>query len=228
MDPMSVLKSYAHRIRARPLSTIALNHGQALEIAVSLVSPARSWNVFAAVPHEPHVPKSVEDYLARIVAAQRRIAQLKVAPTLSRGERAYAAIECYAAMTQTPLFAQLWELLDAAGVSRCSIVDGGVSRQMELADAPRSLSLRLATWYFDRQRKAYWPWDETERVALAMGYSKRLALNIRELQREAPKYCWDLDLWFEVGVLYPDQRAFLQELQEEPLIKLRSQMRDRR
>jgi hypothetical protein len=49
-----------------------------------------------------------------------------------------------------------------------------------------------------------------------MGFTAQEAQTIRTLQREAPNHAWDIDLWFEVGVLDPDPAAFLEELRVQP------------
>ncbi len=216
MDPISLLKSYARKIRATPAENIKLTHGQALEIAVSLVSRSNSWNEFAANPHEPVHPATVSDYLACIVRTQRRITALNVAPFLSRGVRSYAAVQFYAVITDSPPFTQLWDLLDAEGVITSWFVDVGTSRKAQLSDGETLLSFRLGSWYFAHRDGDRWPWDTTQKLALTMGFSEDEASTIRQLQREAPNHSWDLELWFEVGVLDPDQRLFLEDLKNSP------------
>lgn len=223
MDPIPVMKACAQKIRARKFCSLRISHGHALEIAVSLLSDTHSWNEFAARPCAPLIPGSVEAYFKAIVATQRRIRQLHVTPLFDRGMRSRLAIDCLAAITDTirqPL-TLLWKLMDNEGVRSISVADKWMLRRANIEDDPSVVTYRLANWFFERKvgldcQYGFYPWDATQKLAIEMGFSDAETQTIREVQREAPNHCWDLDLWCEVGVLDPDQRAFLQELREQP------------
>jgi len=220
MDPLLQLKSYARAIRAAPFPTIALSHGQALEVAVSLVSVAKSWNAFAAFPTAPHIPATVRDFFRVIAETQRRL--VSFAPQLSRAMRSLAAMKYLGAISghvEQP-WRYLWQLLDQEGVRSISVLAGGQLKRATFDDEPGLVVHRLGTWFFEKyvgidREVGQYPWDHTERLALEMGFTAAEAATIRELQREAPNHSWDLELWCEVGVLDPDQAAFLTELRHQ-------------
>lgn len=223
MDPIPMLKAYAQKIGAHQFGTTRICHGQALEIAVSLVSEAHSWNEFAARPRAPLIPGSVEAYFKATVTTQRRIQELHVAPLLGRGARSMLAIDCLAAITDTirhPL-RLLWKLMDNEDVRNLGVADKWVLSHAKLDNDPSVATFRLANWFFEKKvgldcKYGFYPWDATKKLAIAMGFSDTETWTIREVQREAPNHCWNLDLWCEVGVLDPDQRAFLEELRAQP------------
>lgn len=220
MDPLFQLKSHARAIRATRFPTVTLSHSQALEVAVSLVSTVKSWNAFAASPTAPSIPATVRDYFRVIADTQRRLSSFS--PQLSRATRSLAAIKYLGAISgcADQPFRQLRQLLDQEGIRPMGRLAGGVIKLATFDDEPGLVVHRLGTWLFekhvgiDRQPGQY-PWDDTERLAVKMGFTAKEAATIRELQREAPNHSWELELWCEVGVLDPDQAAFLGELQHQ-------------
>lgn len=222
MDTVEELKSWARQIREQQVFPwLRLSHGHALEIIVSLVSSANSWNEYSALPIAFKLPETVESYFGAVCRTQRRLHALEVAPAATRAGRCYAAVHLLAILNRTPdqPYKMPWELLGAAGTDVPIVV--GVDRRKMEASLETYFPLRLSTWFFSQhlgphRRAGHYPWDETERVALSMGFSPSNAALVREIQREAPNHSWDLFDWFEAGVLDPDQEAFLRELQSQP------------
>jgi hypothetical protein len=199
---------------------VVLSHGQAVELAVALVSPVKSWNAFAASPTVPSIPATVRDYFRVIAETQRRL--LSFAPQLSRAMRSLAAIKYLGAISgcaDQPL-RQIWRLLEREGTRPLRVPPGSEVKLASFDEEPGLLVHRLGSWFFEKyvgtnRQPGQYPWDETERLALTMGFTSGQASTIRELQREAPNHSWELALWCEVGVLDPDQAAFLVELQRQ-------------
>ena len=224
MNPTQQMKHWARAVRdeaAESFSDLNLSHGQALELAVALVSSAGSWNAWSAGPAMPELPQSIEAYWSAVARGQRRIRSFGAGASVTRRERFYATVLALAVIdgTATERLRRPWELLTAAGTARPNIY-GYEAAEVD-ADPGEFFELRLGTWFF-RQRVGQgvevgqYPWDETQRLARTMGFSEDDARLIWEVQREAPNHSWSVYSWLEVGVLDPDQKDFLHELRDEP------------
>lgn len=212
------MKAWARAIRERAdIPWLTLSHGQALELFVALTSLAPSWNAWVPLGTDPQVPQSIEAYFGAVTRGQRRINELGVAPSATRSGRSCAAIACLGIVAGTPdePLRLPWELLAAAGVPVPNVA--GYDQAAVEADPEQFLELRLGGWFFrENFEVGEYPWDETARLATSMGFAGADVSLIREIQREAPNHAWRLYSWLEVGVLDPDQAAFLRELQREP------------
>jgi hypothetical protein len=209
MDPISAIKTGARLLQdaSGPLVPFAIRRGQALELTVALLSSAHSWNEFAARPRTPCAPTTVEQYCAAITGTARRLLQLNVAPLLTRELRSGAVMTLMSRLTGIPALKHLWSVLDQEGIS------ADLSKPFAHQNWP---SERMAYWVRHRWRNQSPPWQTTERVATEMGFSPYEARLIRDIQREAVEQSYHLALWFEVGVLEPDPRAFLSEIRQQP------------
>ena len=217
-DLKSGLKEQAKALK-KAASTWNLSYGQALELSVALFTPVSSWNAYSAAPTPWELPTSVQDYFRVICRAQRRLHDLQVSPHSDRGGRAVSVmwwLDEITGCTQSGEF--LWKLMDDEGVSNMGMIVGGDGpRPAQPSDGFQVVSMRLESWLFSQSPRepGNYIWDRNKEIALKAGFSERDANLIRELQREAPNHSWDLPLWFEVGVLDPDQEGFLRELQNQ-------------
>lgn len=204
----SMAKSYAEQLLHTPAS-ITLTLPQALEVAVSLTSPATSWEDFMAGSCTPMPPEAVGDYLARVCATQRRIASLGLMSELTSYERSYLAMEYLAILLnypQQPLTA-LWDLLND--------IDTGVTQRVREHELSCLLPSRLKKWFYNQYAQAL-PWQSMRPIALKLGIPPMDVATIFEAQRRTVSECWPLHAWFEVGVLDPNQNAFLSALRNQP------------
>lgn len=223
MESIQQMKNWARAVRerAQDFPWLTLSHAQALEVLVALTSTTRSWNVWIALDLSPELPQSVESYFAAVARGQRRIQELGVTtPESARSGRSYAAMTFLGIVNGTPdePFRWPWELLTAAGTPVPTIVGYELS-QVE-GDLEQFFELRLGSWFFQqhlgpRREYGHYPWDNTARLATSMGFAADDAALIRRTQREAPNHSWRVHSWLEVGVLDPDQTAFLMELQQQ-------------
>lgn len=220
MDPIALAKSHAGKLRARPFLDLELTQGHALELVTALVSSARSWNEFTAQPSAAQLPTTMSDYFGATARSQRRLQSLGLRPHWVRGLRSTASMHFLDAIFSVEDHGQsLWELMDTVGAPPILIADGPNIRGSTLAESPEFLVPRVSRWFFRElgpdTKYGEYPWDFTAALAKSRGFSDQEAAMVRQLQREAPNHSWDLDLWFEVGVLDPDQSAFLDELQNQ-------------
>ena len=202
MNPILAMKTYANKLQETQFQGIpfALSHDESLEITVTLLSSSRSWQEFAARPHEPVLPATVERYCGAVTASARRLLELKVAPGLSRQHRARAAMGLLSFLTDHDPLRHIAAMLVQEGVP--------------LSQGTFEPSIHMRDWLRQRSGQTG-PWERTQQTALAMGFSPAEARLIRDVQHDAVDQSWHLKYWFEVGVLELDMHQFLRELQEQ-------------
>lgn len=219
-DYPMLLKQHARAIRlAKP--DLDISHGQAVELAVALLTNADSWNHFSADPEPLLLPETLESFFNAIGRGQRRLRQLlnKEPQPGSRGQRSWQVMDALAVplINESHGLKALWSLLETNGVAPIATVDDNGTREATLEDDSSMAMFRLGFWFFRRETYVFgqYPWDHTEKLALTKGFTPSQACTIRELQREAPNHGWPLNYWFDVGVLDGDQESFLDELKND-------------
>lgn len=223
-DPKSVLKAHAKEIK-EALPNLTLSHGQIIELAVSILTKAESWNHFSVTNGPITIPESLTSFFASIGRGQRRLAQLQnhILEPGDRGELSMVIMDMLSVLiTGKPdgmvALSQLLDSSDYPGrVEPMTIDENGNIVPLTKKHRPEMEMFDLGSWFFGSGNFTYgqYPWDKTKELALKKGFSPEQANLIRMLQREAPNHGWPLDLWFEVGVLDEDQESFLNELKAD-------------
>jgi len=210
------MKQAAVAVRNSPF--LDITHGHALELCVAILSTAKSWNHYCSNPTPIAVPSSIEDLFSAVIRGQRRLLELGYLTEAARELRCSVVESFLATAHGFSSFGQLVDLvLNEAGAApgpQLLNTDWQAGSASEVHDV--MTFMRLSMWYhrqyLQNAKPGDYPWDRTKALALSLGFTEDEACLIRSCQREAYQHAWPHHEWMEVGLLDPDQEAFLKEL----------------